>query len=125
MRRKPRKHSDLLPASRLASKLRVMNGTLFSLLLAGVVVALWLDALGARELASRYSRKLCDEAGLQLLDQSVALQRIWLARVNGRLAFSRKYRFDVSFDGTDRHRASISMSGRRVTNYALPHQDSA
>ena len=95
------------------------------MLVAGVIVALWLDALGARELAGQRSRQLCEEAGLQLLDQSVVLQKIWFSRVNGRLAFSRKYRFDVSFDGTDRHRASISMSGRRVTNYALPQLDSA
>lgn len=108
----------------LTSKLPGMNGTLFLLLLAGVVVALWLDALGARELAGLRSRQLCDEAGLQLLDQSVVLQRIGLTRVNGRLTFSRKYRFDVSFDGTDRHRASISMSGRRIINYTLPQRDS-
>lgn len=101
-----------------------MNGTLFFLILAGVVVALWLDALGARELAGQRSRRLCEEAGLQWLDQSVVLQRIWLARVNGRLAFSRKYRFEVSFDGSDRHQASISMSGRRVVNYVLPQRDS-
>lgn len=99
-------------------------GTLFLLLLAGVIVALWLDALSARELAGQRSRQLCEQAELQWLDQSVVLQRIWLTRVNGRLAFGRKYRFEVSFDGSDRHRASISMSGRRVINYALPHRES-
>jgi hypothetical protein len=100
-----------------------MNGTLLLLLVAGVVVALWLDALSARELAGRRSLQLCEEEGLQLLDQSVVLQRIWFTRINGRLAFSRKYRFDVSFDGTDRHRGSISMSGRKVIGFALPQRE--
>lgn len=97
-----------------------MNGSMLMILLAGVVVALWLDALKARELAGRRSRQLCEEAGLQWLDQNVVLQQIRLTRINGRLAFSRVYRFEVSIDGTDRLRASIRMSGRRVVSYTLP-----
>ncbi|MGB0133828.1 DUF3301 domain-containing protein [Dokdonella sp.] len=112
-----------MPGEWPASTLRGMNGTLILLLLTGAVIALWLDALSARELAGRRSRELCEKADLQWLDQSVVLQRIWLTRVNGRLAFGRKYRFEVSFDGSDRHRASISMSGKRVINYALPHRE--
>jgi hypothetical protein len=98
----------------------VMIGTLSGLLAAGVAVGLWLDALAARELAGHYSRRLCEESGLQWLDQSIVLQKIGLMRVDGRLALSRNYRFEVSFDGTDRHRASISLHGRRVASYTMP-----
>lgn len=90
------------------------------LLLAGVAIALWLDALAAREIAGFQSRRLCEESGLQWLDQSIVLQRIGLVRVDGRLALRRSYRFEVSFDGSDRHQASISLHGRRVANYTLP-----
>lgn len=90
------------------------------LLVAGIVVALWLDALAAREIAGFQSRRLCEESGLQWLDQSIVLQRIGLIRVNGRIALKRSYRFEVSFDGSDRHQASISVHGRRVANYTLP-----
>lgn len=96
---------------------------MISILAVGVAVALWMDALAARELASSYARRLCQESGLQLLDQTVSLQRLGLTRVNGRLALRRQYGFEVSFDGTDRHRGSISMHGRRVGNYSLPTRE--
>lgn len=93
---------------------------MISILVVGAGIALWMDALSARELASHYSRRLCTEAGLQLLDQTVSLQRIGLTRVNGRLTLRRQYGFEVSFDGTDRHRGSVNMHGRRVGSYSLP-----
>lgn len=101
-----------------------MTGSLFLLLAAGAAVALWLDALAARELAGRYSRQLCADANLQWLDQSVALQRIGFTRIDGRLALTRRYRFEVSFDGTDRHAASVSLRGRRMAHYTLPVRES-
>lgn len=97
-----------------------MLGTMISILAIGAGFALWMDALSARELASHYSRRLCKEAGLQLLDQTVSLHRIGFTRVDGRLALRRQYGFEVSFDGTDRHRGSINMQGRRVGSYSLP-----
>jgi hypothetical protein len=102
-----------------------MIESMLPLLVAGVVVALWLDALAARETAAFRSRRLCEESGLQWLDQSIVLQRIGLVRVDGRLALKRSYRFEVSFDGSDRHQASISLHGRRVANYTLPVREQA
>lgn len=96
---------------------------MFGLLLAGVLVALWLDALAARELAGMHSRRLCADSGLQWLDQSIALQRLGFVRVDGRLVLRRQYRFEVSLDGSDRHRASISLHGRRVASYVLPARE--
>ncbi len=90
------------------------------ILLAGVAVALWLDALAARELACAHSRRLCQEANLQLLDQTVSLQRWRIGRSNGRLELHRRYGFEVSFDGTDRHSGTISFLGRRRGAYTLP-----
>lgn len=97
-----------------------MSGTLLFFLLTGASIAVWLDALAVRELATRYSRRLCEQAGLQWLDQSVALDRLEYAKVNGRRAIVRRYRFDVSFDGSDRHQASIWMHGKRVHGASLP-----
>ncbi len=97
-----------------------MLGTLILTLLAGAVVAIWFDALSARELAGAHCHDLCRRAGLQLLDQSVALQQWRLARIQGRLGVQRRYGFEVSFDGTDRHPGTISFSGRMRTTYTLP-----
>ena len=101
-----------------------MIESLLPLLAAGMAIAFWLDALAARELAGRYSRQLCSEANLQWLDQSIALQRMGFVRVNRQWVLRRQYRFEVSFDGTDRHRASINLHGRRVANYTLPVRES-
>ena len=98
-----------------------MLGTMIFMLSAGMAVGLWLDALAARELAGAHCRRLCQEAGLQLLDQSVALQRWTLGRTSsGRLGVIRRYAFEVSFDGTDRHPGTISFVGRARSAYTLP-----
>jgi len=73
------------------------------LVLAGFYV--WQNALRARELARIFSRDLCSQARVQLLDQTVALQRLKLVRVAGRgLLLRRDYSFEFSVDGRDRHR---------------------
>jgi len=95
------------------------------MLLAGAAVAAWFDALSARELAAAHCRDLCRQAGLQLLDQSVALQQWRLARISGRLGVHRRYGFEVSFDGTDRHPGTISFAGRTRTTYTLPLREPA
>lgn len=100
-----------------------MDGSLIGLLLAGIAVALWLDALAARELAGIHSRRLCADSGLQWLDQSIALQRMQVVRAGGRLVLSRQYRFEVSLNGSDRRRASISLHGRRMASYMLPARE--
>ncbi len=97
-----------------------MLGTMTLMLLAGAVVAAWFDALSARELAGAHCHNLCRQAGLQLLDQSVALQQWRVARIQGRLGVHRRYGFEVSFDGTDRHPGTISFAGRMRTTYTLP-----
>ena len=102
-----------------------MSGSLLFFLLTGAGIALWLDALAVRELASRHSRRLCEQAGLQWLDQNVALDRVELKRANGRLAIVRRYRFEVSFNGADRHRASIWMLGKRLHGASMPSPETA
>jgi hypothetical protein len=91
------------------------------LVLAGFYV--WQNALRARELARIFSRDLCSQARVQLLDQTVALQRLKLVRVAGRgLLLRRDYSFEFSVDGRDRHRGSLSILDGSVLvhNLALP-----
>ena len=85
-----------------------------------VTIALWMDALAARELAASLSRKLCREAGLQLLDQSVSLQRLGFSGASGGFSLRRQYGFEVSMDGTDRYRGSLNLIGKRLDTYSLP-----
>jgi hypothetical protein len=83
----------------------------------------WQDALSARELARRVSQRLCAEAGVQLLDQTVALRRLALARAgDGWLALRRWYSFDVSTDGSDRHRGSLRLLRGKVEAFSVPQR---
>jgi len=87
----------------------------------GLLAVVWQDALAARERARRASQRLCADAGVQLLDQTVALRRLALARGSGgRPALRRWYSFDISTDGVDRHRGSVRLLGDKVEEYSLP-----
>jgi hypothetical protein len=81
----------------------------------------WHDALKARELARAVSQQLCAQAGVQLLDQTIALQRLGVARGHdGRLHLRRRYRFDISTDGTDRHQGTLEMLDGELLSHTLP-----
>lgn len=95
------------------------------MLFAGVAVALWMAALAANELARAHCKELCRDAQLQLLDETVALQKLTLAKVVGGFGIRRRYTFEVSFDGTDRHAGSITFIGKRRHSYVLPMPESA
>lgn len=82
---------------------------------------LWHSMLGATELARAQARQLCHRAQLQLLDDTVSLQRMRLTRgTDGWLQCQRDYTFDVSTTGADRHAASLCMDGNKLLSYRLP-----
>jgi len=97
-----------------------MTGTLIALLFVAAVVWAWMDVLRARESAIAHGRRLCEEAGVQLLDQSVAVSRVRLARRDGFPSLLRRYAFEVSIDGSDRYRGHLDLDGHRLTSWSLP-----
>jgi hypothetical protein len=97
-----------------------MTGTWITLLLIATAIWAWMDALRARELAMRFGRALCQEAGVQMLDQTVSLKRLRIARRDGLPTFVRRYGFEVSLDGSDRHRGHLDLGGHRLETWSLP-----
>lgn len=97
-----------------------MIGTWLFLLAIAAAVWAWMDILRARELAIAHSRTLCREAGVQLLDQTVSLKRLALARRDGLPTVVRRYGFEVSIDGSDRHRCHLDLAGRHLEAWSLP-----
>ena len=101
-----------------------MLSTLASIIVLGLLAMLWLSGARAREMAVAISRKACDREGYQLLDDSVALQRIGLRWTTQGIRFRRMYRFEYSIDGTLReigyvillgyHLESIHIRGRHT-----------
>ena len=94
---------------------------LLPLILLLLAAYLWQSALRLRERARALGRQLCQRANVQLLDETVALQRVRIERGrNGWLQLLRRYRFELSTDGTDRHSGSLDILGGSVVSYSLP-----
>jgi hypothetical protein len=94
-----------------------MNGfELAALSLLGLFAWFWMDTLSARETALVAARRACDAEHIQLLDETVAVERLRPARDEaGRLTLRRDYVFEYSQDGADRHRGALTLLGREVT----------
>lgn len=91
-----------------------MNSLLLLALL-GLALWFWQNSLRARDQARQVCARLCQQSGVQLLDDTVALQRLWLRRdPGGRLRLHRTYVFEFSDDGLRRRRGSMVVSGGRV-----------
>jgi hypothetical protein len=84
----------------------------------------WQSALKAREQARAISHQLCARAHVQLLDQTVALQRLGVARgADGWLHLLRRYRFELSIDGLDRHQGTLEMLDGVLLSHSMPIAD--
>lgn len=100
-----------------------MTITLFVLLLVAILVLGWSATRGAAEAARRHGRAACERAGVQWLDQSVALTRIGLRRDgHGRLRLLSQYSFDYSADGISRERGSMALLGSQLQWITDPAQ---
>jgi hypothetical protein len=88
---------------------------LLGLLLLVATAWLWLDSLKAREAAVAAAKAACVSEDLLLLDDTVAIARLRLARDgDGVLRIQRIYGFEYSDTGNDRHTGSVVMLGSRV-----------
>jgi hypothetical protein len=85
------------------------------LALFGAAIWIWLDGLGYREQALAIARHTCQEAGVQLLDDTVALRRLSLAREpgGGPVRIRRVFGFEFSDTGDNRRRGQVGFLGKR------------
>ena len=85
------------------------------LVLCAGAVWLWLDSLKVREAAVAAARNACAVEGLLLLDDTVAIAAVTLARDDdGRIRLQRAYNFEYSDTGNNRRDGSVVLLGRRV-----------
>ncbi|GMU44846.1 MAG: DUF3301 domain-containing protein [Xanthomonadales bacterium] len=83
------------------------TASLFALLLLAAGVLAWQLLRGMHESALAVAQRSCREAGLQLLDASVALLQLRWAREDGAWGWRLDYGFDVSSDGSRRGHGRI------------------
>ncbi len=96
-----------------------MSTALALLILAGVFAAFWLDSARARELATALARTLCEQRGLQFLDDTVVLRRIGLRWGRRGIRFRRMFSFDFSRGGMGRRDGYLILVGTEVEQYGL------
>lgn len=81
---------------------------------------LWWDGLRKRELAITMARRVCQEAAVQLLDESVSLKAMSLKRdPNQRVRLYREYGFEYSNTGDNRLPGRIYLLGDQVLDVNL------
>lgn len=79
------------------------------------LVWFWLVAIRIKELATESAKRLCERAQVMILDDSVALTGLSLARnQHGRVGFRRTYRFEFASDGNQRYQGKVIMLGSEL-----------
>ena len=93
---------------------------LFWSTLVAALVAFWWHSDRTKNLALQQISNLCRQQGLQLLDQTMVLSGLWLARnSDGRLAIRRRYRFEFSSTGTSRYTGEVILMGRHMVSLEM------
>jgi hypothetical protein len=90
-----------------------------------VIGAFWFDSMRARETALSIARRATEAADCQLLDATVALGRLRIAREGGgMLRFRRLYRFEFSDDGMRRLPGTVTLFGGELERVEMaPHRE--
>ena len=93
----------------------------FALVAVGGAVWFWIDSMRVRERAIVLCRHLCRAHDVQLLDQTVALAKLGLARDRrGRVQIRRRYRFEFTRSGAERDIGTIMMLGSVMEAAEMP-----
>jgi hypothetical protein len=86
-----------------------------SLIVLAALAWLWFDSLKARDAGIHAARITCQAENLQLLDDTVAIASLRLARNDdGRALLRRVYQFEFSNTGDNRRSGSVVLLGHRV-----------
>ena len=91
------------------------------MIVAGLAFMYWERGRAAAERAESLGRDACRAAGVQWLDQTVHASGLRLQRgEDGWLGFERTFRFEYSYDGSDRHVGRLVLRGRKLVSFAGP-----
>ena len=98
--------------------------SLLLLLLTGALVWFWFDSLSALEVARDAAKRVCGNANLQFLDDTVARISLRLVRdKSGRRVLCRTYRFEFSETGNSRLEGHLVLLGSKVKSITMePYQ---
>jgi len=89
------------------------------LILLGLGMWIWRDNLAARESAIDSVRRTCRQLGVQLLDQTVAIEWVRPHFSWRGLRLRRRYGFEFSVDGGERFPGRVGLIGHQVVSIQL------
>ena len=97
---------------------------LLFLLLLAALGWFWFDSLRALEIARNAGRKVCGNANVQFLDDTVSSIGLALVRdTSGRRVLRRTYRFEFSETGNSRLEGRMLLLGSRIESVTMePYQ---
>lgn len=97
---------------------------LFILFLLTCVVLVWWHNARFKETALRHAQRYCEQYNLQLLDEGMAIARIWPARSRqGSMVLRRTYQFEFATTGDRRYTGTLTLLGANLEQvYTPPHQ---
>lgn len=94
---------------------------IYLLIVIGLIGWFWLDGVAAREAAVNKGHELAERCNLQLLDETVACNRIRLGRNRrGHMQLLRTYDFEVSANGADRMPCQLVLLGKELQSWYIP-----
>lgn len=94
------------------------------LILLGLILWFWQDSLRIRERAREASFRACQSYGMQLLDDTVALDRFWLRwDRNKPIRLERVYLFEFTDTGATRRIGRVIMVGKHVEMLQMENGD--
>jgi hypothetical protein len=98
--------------------------SLLFLLLLAALGWFWFDSLRALEIARNAGKRVCDDANVQFLDDTVAGIALALVRnKSGRRVLRRTYRFEFSETGNTRLEGQLIVLGDRIESVTMePYQ---
>jgi len=82
----------------------------------------WFDSVRAKEAATQAAATACKDIQAQLLDQTVSLKQLRLARdAGGRIQLHRSYNFELSLDREARSFGRVFLIAQKVSSVQLDH----
>lgn len=98
--------------------------SLFVIALLAFLAWFWFDSARAKETATAAAAQACRTIQAQLLDQTVSLKKLSLARNSrGRIEIQRTYNFELSINRQDRALGRVLLSARTISSVQLDHSD--
>ena len=93
---------------------------IFLIIFLATIAWFWWDTMQSKELAKRAGKRVCDEAGVQFLDDTVESKKIWIRRnARGRLELCRIFFFEFATDGEYRYQGRVVVLGKQISDVSM------